>query len=155
MTSWDDVYTVLEEIRQLDDGPGSMCVDVARCMAEYFRKEGYQEPTRIHVGYTNTIWFEWSIGGDYFEVEISPADKPEPGPSVPLPWAVVATYPIADGWQDRESAILAAIGRPHDRGHTSNGVREIWYYCDSLGAGREMREAILKVGGVSCVVREP
>lgn len=156
MTTWADVYDALEQIRHLENGPGSMCVDVARCMADYFQREGYQEPTRVHVGYTNTIWFEWSIGNDYFEVEISPADQPAPESVGPLPWVVVVTYPIVDGWQERESAIRGVIGRAHDRGFADNGVREIWYYCDSLGAGREMRGAILKVGGVtSCTVREP
>lgn len=173
MTTWDDVYTVLEEIRQLEDdwdgegspAPGGLVVDVARGMVQYFRKEGYREPSRVHASVNGSIWFEWWINGDYFEVEVAPESvyrghaRRSGGASMSGPhlflFLVHVTHPYNEGWEEREAAIYHAVGRKWDDGHSADGVRELWYYCDSLGVGREIREAITKVGGVSCVVREP
>lgn len=154
--TWSDATAAVESYRGLADdwdGGGSPgipdeIIEAAKIVLCQIRREGFVPPDRIAPGVNGNIWLEWFPGGGtYAEVEV--AMPPE------NLFVIKATHPIGDGWEDREAAIYHAVGRRADHAGRGSGVSELWYYCDSFTVAREIRDAILKVGGVSCVAREP
>jgi hypothetical protein len=70
-------------------------------------------------------------------------------------FVVEAVNPTSAGWESRSAELQRIAGRSWDSAWSSGGVHACIWYCDSLGVAIELRNALLKVAGVSVVAREP